>query len=144
MDGKRYAVETGRPQRPLKNQKGLQNINQSPDIKPRTEVSKRAYTARCKRAFLSLKSFCHSSCWKKLLDLRKVSWAVQKLLGAPKVFSDIFHIHGPQQPGPRQPGPRKPDPTRNGRILTGPPDPTRALPAFGVRSCEAAIICPKK
>ena len=28
---------------------------------------------------------------KKLLDLRKVSWAVQKLLGAPKVFSDIFH-----------------------------------------------------
>ena len=47
------------------NQKGLQNINQSPDIKPGTEVSKRAYTARCKRAFLSLKGFCHSSCWKK-------------------------------------------------------------------------------
>ena len=46
MDGKRYAVETGRPQRRLKNQKGLQNINQSPDNKPGTEVSKRAYTAR--------------------------------------------------------------------------------------------------
>ena len=54
MDGKRYAVETGRPQRRLKNQKGLQNINQSPDNMPGTEVSKRAYTARCKRAFRSL------------------------------------------------------------------------------------------
>ena len=105
---------------PLKNQKGLQNINQSPDIKPRTEVSKRAYTARCKRAFLSLKSFCHSSCWKKTFGPTKSFLGGTKTFGCSKSF--FWHLSH-TRPATARPAEARPDPERTDSDGTARPDP---------------------
>ena len=94
-------------------------------MKPRTEVSKRACTARCKKAFLSLKSFCHSSCWKKPFGPTKSFLGGTKTFGCSKSF--FWHLSHTRpataRPATARPAEARPDPERTDSDGTARPYP---------------------